>query len=302
MFVTNTEGPNAARLPLPGLLLACFTEAFAFAMGTLVGLTGLWAIPLLGLGVFATLSAVGNQRLAAVGRFTAIFFAVGVGLPGGSTGGALERLWLSLLGGLLAFLGAWLHRSLTKREVSAGASEPLISQLKRHARLPMPSVPSLESESFRHSMAVGAACALGLTVGLALGLPRDFWIRRHHNHRAAAESRPDRDLHRNDGHRHDRRGDYCRGDNHRDRERIRARRTAPRLRDRHVRRERRQSRPLPGAHHPVHHHPPQPAVSWAVAARRVSNHRRDHRRGHRDPDGVSGESGSLDAAPRPIRV
>ena len=113
MFVTNTEGPNSARLPIPLLLLACFTEAFAFGLGTLVGLAGPWSIPLLGLGVFLALVMGGDRALAPVAMFTAIFFAVGVGLPGGSERGAVERFWLSLSGGLLAWLGAWLHRALT---------------------------------------------------------------------------------------------------------------------------------------------------------------------------------------------
>jgi fusaric acid resistance family protein len=179
MFVTNTEGPNAARLPLAFLLVACLTEASAFGLGTLASVTGILAVPLLGLGVFIALFAGGDQRAALVGRFTAIFFAVGVGLPGGSAGGAVERFWLSLLGGLLAFLGAWLHQSLTSGKASgpaAGASEAFRSRLKRHTRVPRPSFLALQSESFRNSVAAGAASALGLTIGLALGLPRDFWI------------------------------------------------------------------------------------------------------------------------------
>jgi Fusaric acid resistance protein-like len=179
MFVTNTEGPNAAALPLDVLLLACLTEASAFAVGTLAGLTSLLVIPLVGLGVFIVLAAGGNQTSAQVARFTAIFFAVGVGLPGGSTGAAGERLWLALLGGLWALLGMWLHRSLTSKKTSSGSSnplEPLSAQLKRYASAPRLNTVWLQTETFRHSIAVGAASALGLTIGLALGLPRDFWI------------------------------------------------------------------------------------------------------------------------------
>jgi hypothetical protein len=180
MFVTNTEGPNASPLPLPLLLLACFTEASAFGLGTLASLTGFLAIPLVGLGVFIPLTAFGSRTSAQVGKVTAIFFAVGVGLPGASTGAAFERLWLSLLGGLLAFLGAWLHRSLTSGKapggMMSGAFEPLPLQLKRYARLPRLTAPSVRSEALLHPLAVGAASALGFTIGLALGLPRDFWI------------------------------------------------------------------------------------------------------------------------------
>jgi hypothetical protein len=178
MFLANTEGPNGSALPLGILLLACFAEASAFAVGTLAGLTGPWAIPLVGLGVFVVLAAGGSQASALAARFTAIFFAVGVGLPGGSAGAAEQRLWLALLGGLWALLGIWLYRSLASKNASSrtSSSEPLRSKLKRYTRLPRPSGLSLQTETFRHSIAVGAASALGLTVGLALGLPRDFWI------------------------------------------------------------------------------------------------------------------------------
>jgi hypothetical protein len=224
MFVTNTEGPNAEPLPLPALLLACFTEASAFGLGTLAGLSGILAIPLVGFGVFIALLAGGNRPFALVGRFTAIFFAVGVGLPGGSTGGAVERLWLSLLGGLLAFLGAWLQRSLISQKASGGVSstlEPLTSRLRRYAKLPRPSVPSPQSEAFRHSLAVGAASALGLTIGLARA-PEGLLDRRDDNHLVATQDRSYRELHSDDDHRHNRWCGDCRGNYHRDRQRERS--------------------------------------------------------------------------------
>jgi hypothetical protein len=177
MFLTNTEGPNAAAPPLGTLLLACAAEAFAFALGTLAGIDALLAIPLVGIGVFVVLAAGGNQTSAQVARFTAIFFAVGLGLPGGSIGTAGERLWLALFGGLWALLGTWLRRSSTRERASMGSksAEPLLAQLRRYVEV-RPSALSLQTETFRHSIAVGAASALGLTIGLALGLPRDFWI------------------------------------------------------------------------------------------------------------------------------
>jgi hypothetical protein len=176
MFLTNTEGPNSSPLPVRFLVLACLTEAAAFGVGTLVGLTGLLAIPLAGIGVFIALLEGGGAKLAQVGKFTAIVFAVGVGLPGGSTGAAVERFWLLLLGGLLALLGAWAHRSLTKSSGAAsGTPKPWRSELKafiHDLRLVAPS----SSEGFRNAAAIGVASAFGLAVGLGLGLPRDFWI------------------------------------------------------------------------------------------------------------------------------
>lgn len=166
LLITNTEGPNSARLPLPALLLACFTEPIAFAAGTLVGLNEFLAVPLAGIGIAVCLMASSDPEYVLVGRFTAIFFAVGVGLPGGSEPGAFQRLWLSMLGGLLAFAGTWLHRTLTK-------SPPQPSHLPK-----LPKLHDLRPTNawFRDAVVIAVASSLGLSLGLALGLPRDFWI------------------------------------------------------------------------------------------------------------------------------
>ena len=175
MIVLNTEGPPATALPLRIVLLACFTEPLAFALGTLAGVTGLLAVPLIGIGVFIARLSSGNPGLAQVGTFTAIFFAVGVGLPGGSPAAAEQRLWIALVGAFWALLGAWIHRSLSSKQRLGGAvgssSEPLGSRVRRYFR-----VPSAQSDDFRLASAVGAASAVGLATGLALGFPRDFWI------------------------------------------------------------------------------------------------------------------------------
>jgi hypothetical protein len=128
MFVISTEGPPSSALPPRVLLLACFTEATAFALGTLASTTGFLAIPLVGVGVFVALMAGGDATFTQVGTNTAVAYAVAVGLPGGSTALAIESLWLSLLGGLWALLGAWLQQSATSKRTSGGASsfpEPL---------------------------------------------------------------------------------------------------------------------------------------------------------------------------------
>jgi hypothetical protein len=173
-FVTNTEGPPKIALPLRVVLLACFTEAAAFGLGTLVGTTGLLSIPLMGAGVFLALLASGNPRLTLVGTLTAISFAVGVGLPGGSVTVAGDRLWLSLAGGLWALFGAWVHRSIARNRSlrAAGGSLDSAGARLRHYFTPAP----LGSEEFRYAVVVGVASAVGLATGLALGLPRDFWI------------------------------------------------------------------------------------------------------------------------------
>jgi hypothetical protein len=175
MILLNTEGPPATALPLSVVLLACFTEPLAFSLGTLVGLSGLFAVPLVGVGVFIARLSVGNPRLAPVGTFTAIFFAVGVGLPGGSVPDAWVRLWICLAGAFWALLGAWAHRTLVSKWHIAGSRGALSGsfgpRVRGYFRLP-----STRSDEFRLAAAVGAASAAGLAIGLSLGFPRDFWI------------------------------------------------------------------------------------------------------------------------------
>jgi Fusaric acid resistance protein-like len=175
MFLFNTEGPPATALPLRVALLACLTEPFAFGIGTLAGLTGFWAVLVVGLGVFVARLSSGNPTLAQVGTFTAIFFAVGVGLPGGSVAAAWERLWIGLVGAFWGLLGAWFHRAITSKWHFKGALEALSGPLGSRARAYF-RVPSRRSDEFRLAAAVGAASAVGLAIGLLLGFPRDFWI------------------------------------------------------------------------------------------------------------------------------
>ncbi len=169
MLVTNTEGPNSSPLPSRVLLLACFTEPVAFCLGTLAGLTGLLAIPLIGLGVCIGLMASSDQEFLLAGRFTAITFAIGVGLPGGSVEVAWTRLWLAFVGALVAFAGSVVHHRLARRSAQPGRS-------KAFPKLPGLSDFTLKTAWVRDSIAVGIAAAVGYAIGLALGLPRDFWI------------------------------------------------------------------------------------------------------------------------------
>src|SRR5579862_3822425 len=99
IFLTNTEGPHST-VPSSMLLVACFTEAAAWGLGTLVGLTGFLAPALIGLGIFFTGLARDNPNRSQVATFTAISFSVGAGLPGGSLSDALQRSYLALFGAL----------------------------------------------------------------------------------------------------------------------------------------------------------------------------------------------------------
>src|SRR5712691_9553881 len=82
VFLTFTER-FIPTMPSRMLLLVCYIEAAAFGVGTLTATTGHLLSPiLLGIGVFVALFAWARTKWAAVGMFTAIVFAVGVGLPG----------------------------------------------------------------------------------------------------------------------------------------------------------------------------------------------------------------------------
>ena len=162
IFLTNTEG-QPSLLPSRVLLVACFTEAGAFGLGTLAATTGLSPL-LLAIFVSVALLARGSLRWTTTGTFTAIMFAVGAGLPGASVEEAALRLSLSLFGSLLALGGVELHRLVLSRRHHAGP------------RKVSPGQQLSKRETVRSAILLGVVSALGFWIGLALGLPRDFWV------------------------------------------------------------------------------------------------------------------------------
>jgi uncharacterized membrane protein YccC len=91
-------------------------------------------------------------------------FAVGAGLPGASAGEAAVRLSLSLSGSLLALGGVELHRLVLSRRHPLGP------------RTASPGQQLSRRETVRSAILLGMISALGFWIGLALGLPRDFWV------------------------------------------------------------------------------------------------------------------------------
>ena len=168
VFLTFTER-FIPTLPLRMLLLVCCIEAAAFGVGTFTATTGHLLSPiLLGIGIFVALFAWSYTKWAAVGMITAIVFAVGVGLPGYSIQSAGLRTFFSLIGTLWALLGIQIHRFVISHRIQL--SEPRNAEAAGEKQL----TPRLEA--LRSALLIGIASALGYTVGLVLGLPRDFWI------------------------------------------------------------------------------------------------------------------------------
>src|ERR1051326_4891658 len=156
------------------LLLACFTDAASFGLGTLAATTGhLFSPVLLGIAVFAALAVWANTKWAAVGMYTAIIFTIGVGLPGFSIQSAGLRTLFSLIGMLWALLGVEIHRfALSHRRIQLSGSES--AAITTEEQQQQPSTPRLAA--LRSALPIGIVSALGYTVGFVLGLPRDFWI------------------------------------------------------------------------------------------------------------------------------
>jgi hypothetical protein len=168
VFLTNTEGPRST-LPSRILLAACFTESLAWGLGTLAGTTGFLAPALIGIGVFVPALARTAPSRSQLATFTAISFAVGAGLPGGSVSTAFERFYLSLLGALFALAGVELHRLIASRKKSPDKTN--------HVSTTSPVNPTTpRSEVVLNAAALGIASALGFGIALLLGLPRDFWV------------------------------------------------------------------------------------------------------------------------------
>jgi hypothetical protein len=178
LLLTNTEGPRTISAPLRILLVACFTEGVAFGVGTLAGTTGFLAVPLVGIGVFVALLAALRPTWAPVGTWTAVTFAVGVGLPGGSVSISGVRLVFSLLGALWGLTGVGLHRLISTR-IRHGNPQGVRSSTGPTATQPgilRPGAHLVRSEAFKHAVIVGVASTIGHGIGISLGLPRDYWI------------------------------------------------------------------------------------------------------------------------------
>jgi Fusaric acid resistance protein-like len=168
MWLTNTEG---SKSPTPAwvLLVACLTESAAVGLGTVSGTAGAITPVLVGIGVFLPMLVHGNPRWTRVGTFTAITFAVGVGLPGGLAA-ATQRAFFSFLGTLWVLLGIEMHRYLANRK-SHGRDEG-----RNQKERPNPGHSELHPDALRNAVTIGAASAIGFWIGMTLGLPRDFWV------------------------------------------------------------------------------------------------------------------------------
>ena len=170
-LLAMTEGQPSTPFA-SALALACFTEATAVGIGTLVATTGPVTAPiLLGIALFIILLARGTAKFNTLGTFTAIAFAFGVGIPGASLESAGIRASFVLIGSLWGLFGFGLHRFIVKRR--KGRRRPSSAIIAP----PPPIAHSLSrSERLRSALLVAIACAIGFSIGYAFGFPRDYWV------------------------------------------------------------------------------------------------------------------------------
>jgi hypothetical protein len=180
IFLAFTEF-QLPTISLRILVVACFAEAAAFGLGTIVATTNHpLSTLMLGIGVFTALTARQRTNWAPVGTITAMIFAVGVGLPGYSIQAAGMRALFSLAGTLWGLLGVVVHRFIVSQRIKP--SELVSESGSRTGAGISRSIGATEeqlppwSDVWRNALLIGIASALGYAIGLAIGLPRDFWI------------------------------------------------------------------------------------------------------------------------------
>ena len=111
----ETKSPDSWRT-VKILLVAVMINAIALALGTLVGMTGWYGVPLFGLGFFLASFIAIYADTTVIGLVACVLFSVGVGLPGGGTVAAAgDRFVLCLLAGLWAMLGVILEMAARRR-------------------------------------------------------------------------------------------------------------------------------------------------------------------------------------------
>jgi hypothetical protein len=167
-FIAYTEA-HTKNLHWKFLLMACLTQSCAFGLGILSGAAGTFLSPLL-LALAVSIILIGrvSPKWNTLSTYSAITFAVGLGVTGYSGDVIKAVLFLSLIalfGGLLGLFGIGLQRFIMHD--SCKTEKTAVSSLQR---------PMSYSEAIQNAVAVGVACAIGFSIAIVLGLPRDFWV------------------------------------------------------------------------------------------------------------------------------
>jgi uncharacterized membrane protein YccC len=161
---TPFPGRTAGRV----LLVAAATNALAFGAGSLVAtLPRFIELPFVGAGMFLALWTARSRDWEPAGSIAAVMFAFAVGVPPASAMGLLERPLAVLIGGVwIVSALAVLYSIFPQRPADFFELRPTAPTLSRPT----------EQSTTEHCLAVGVTGAIGLLIGIELGLPRDYWV------------------------------------------------------------------------------------------------------------------------------
>jgi hypothetical protein len=166
-FIAYTEAQNST-ITRKYLLIACLTQATAFVLGILASATGPILSPiLLAIVVTTILVARVNLKWQSIATYSAITFAVGLGITGYSGNMVLATGFMALtalMGGLLGLFGIELQRLFVQK--AKNQTTAVLQPQKQLSYL----------DAVKNAALIGVASAIGYAIGLALGLPRDFWV------------------------------------------------------------------------------------------------------------------------------
>ena len=164
VLLVQLHGDARDRLYRSAWALALNT--LLLALGTCVATLGWLEVPLVAI-VLTFVHVVnripGSENLSLV---VSVMFVLGAGLPGASIASAVQRGELAFLGGALALVGLAVHFASLR-----AVGRPLPARDRATT-----AVATAGLREWPHAVAVGLTTAAGLGLGLALGLPRDYWV------------------------------------------------------------------------------------------------------------------------------
>jgi len=162
------QSPSPATTRWKVLLVAAAGNTIAFGAGTLVGLAPRTVeIPLVAVGIVVPLIATGAGEWESSGFMAAVMFSFAVGIPPTTLAGIGLRPAAVLLGGV------WTLAMLSLVQVLRPAYRTALAPPSQGAsNAPKTPFPRLAV----HSCVTASAVVVGLLIGIALGLPRDYWI------------------------------------------------------------------------------------------------------------------------------
>jgi hypothetical protein len=166
LLLVEANFPTLTRTRV--LLVATGTNALAFGAGTLVGLLPrTLELPFVAAGIFLALFGRHPSEWESSRFIAAVMFVFAVGVPPTVPLGVILRPGAILLGGVWV-LSALAVVSLLSRRASPG----LFARAREAGSPPAGAGP----RSALPAAMVAVTAAVGLLIGLELGLPRDYWV------------------------------------------------------------------------------------------------------------------------------